>query len=367
MKLLDASAQVKLFALMFLFIEGSTILLNIAPSAGRSSWLSIIIASCMGILLIFGFFCLVRNQENTDYYGLILESFGRYAGGAVLYVYVLYFLYLGSRDVRDMTELISNAILVDTPTPVLAAAFGTLVVYALFLGLHALIRIAPFYFGLFTFVFILITALVFINQEYNLKELLPVFENGVMPVVEPSYTQLLFFPFGEALAVLVAAAPWIKSSYRAVRRASLWAVAAGGCFLAIGCALQVATLGVAIKNRSPFPMLGTFRNISVGMFIERVEVLFVFIMLITLTVKVAVFLYAAIKGIEVLTGYSLREMAVPLGILLCIQSIFIAKNTTDHFHRAIEIVPYYALIMEIMVPASLFLIVFLRKRKGRLV
>ncbi|ANE45492.1 hypothetical protein SY83_03220 [Paenibacillus swuensis] len=365
MKLFEAPVRVKMFTLMFLFIQGSTILLNIAPSAGRSSWVSILTATLLGYILVYGYFNLIKNRTDTGYYGLVQEHLGRYAGGLVLYVYVLYFLYLGSRDVRDMVELISNAVLVDTPTTFIAGAFTIVVVYTLLLGMDSLMRISSFYFGLFAFVFILISALIFINKDYDLGELLPVFEYGIGPVMEPAYTQLVFFPFGETLAFMIGALPWIRENFKSARKATLWAVVVGGCTLAAGTALQVITLGIAVKNRSPFPMLGAFRNISVGMFIERVEVLFVFVMLITLTVKVALFLFASVKGMEMLTGLSFREMVIPMGGLLSIQAFFIAGNTAEHFEISYEVVPFYALIMEILIPALLLIITVILRRRGK--
>lgn len=107
--------------------------------------------------------------------------------------YVVYFLYLACRVVRDFGELIASAILPSTPIEIISLTICLLMAYILYLGLEVLGRTSeiftPYLFG---FLFLL-TILLVASGNANLYEIKPVLGDGLKPVLNALFPTLIVF------------------------------------------------------------------------------------------------------------------------------------------------------------------------------
>lgn len=356
----------RLFCVIFLFTVGTALFFNIGSAAGRDSWIAILTATVPGALLTAGYLGLFGVQGRNDLYQLLRKAFGRVAGSATGYLYVIYFLYIGSRDVRDLSELINNAILIETPSLIVALSFVALLAYIVWNGMGNLPRMSVIFFGLFAMGFVATVCLFFMSGKYDWSNIRPVLGDGVGPVLKPVFLQIIEFPFGETIVLMTV--PGIFNGK--IGKTGVWtamgAALAGGMVLSIASIMEIVTMGVPVLSRATFPFLSSARNVSFGFFIERIEIIAVFIFILAVTLKAVLLFYAALRGSESFSGCSVRSLTIPLAIVLCFNSLFVSRNIGEHFQEGLALVPVYIhLPMQILFPLGM-LVALRRKQRGRL-
>src|SRR3569832_388167 len=124
----------QLFALIVLFELGSAIVMNVGQEAKQDSWIAIIAATALGIGIFIFYRYLQGKRPDGDLFDLARYGFGHVAGTIVIFLYILYFLYVAARVLRDFTELIASSVLVSTPTEVIAFSFSAVVAYMIWHG-----------------------------------------------------------------------------------------------------------------------------------------------------------------------------------------------------------------------------------------
>jgi spore germination protein KB len=137
--------------------------------------------------------------------------------------------------------------------------------------------------------------------------------------------------------------------------------------LAYHTALKISVLSVDYVARSSFPFLNAVREISLANFIERLDPFVVFIMMLGIFIKVGLFFYGGLKGLEYVFQRPYRQFSFPIGMLVALFSILIAGSFTEHIEEGLEFVPLYLhLPLQIGIPLVLALILMWKKhRKGR--
>ncbi|MBT9156261.1 MAG: hypothetical protein DDT37_01246 [Firmicutes bacterium] len=102
----------------------------------------------------------------------------------------------------------------------------------------------------------------------------------------------------------------------AVFKYSLWGVAAGSCLIG---ALQVAVVAgysPALAETLKYPVLELARNVSFGVFIERIEAVYLGLWIVGTFVKVSLLFYAASLGLALVTGArSYHWFIIPLAVV----------------------------------------------------
>jgi spore germination protein KB len=350
----------QMLTLIVTFEAGSAIVIGIGNQAKQSAWLAILIATAIGLLTVWLYVVLCTRRKSRNLFEIMEQLLGRWGSVALILVYVLYFSYLASRILRDFGELIVSAILVNTPLEVISFTMMLLIMYILYLGVEVLARtgeiFAPYLFGFLMMISIMLIA----SGTIEWKRFLPVLPDGLGPILRAVFPGLVGFPFGEMI-VFTTVFPNV-SNRRLVGRVSLYGIAFSGVALSFSSLLEVAALGADNRARSPFPLLSAARNVSLGNFIERIDALVVFIVMLGIVIKVSLFMYAALKGLEQVFQMPHRSFLVPLGMLISVCSILVSKNFTEHLTEGLNFVPLYLhLPMQFGIPLLLLLLLLLRK------
>ena len=139
---------------------------------------------------------------------------------------------------------------------------------------------------------------------------------------------MLTFPFGELIVFTV-----ILTSVNKLekgKKISFIAVLTAGIFLVISTLLVIITVGADVFQYSNFPMLSAARLVSIGHFLERIDVIVVFIMTLGVITKVSVYIYCGLKGMEYIFRLPYRYFTVPISMLVSCFSILITVNYGDH-------------------------------------
>ncbi|CAK6477139.1 GerAB/ArcD/ProY family transporter [Peribacillus castrilensis] len=355
----------QLFVLIFLFEMGSALLVPLAGEAKQAAWLVILIAMVGGFLLFFiyyGLFQYYPEQLLTEFVRSIL---GNFLGRIVAFLYILYFIYLAARVLRDFGDTLLTFAYPHIPLFVANAAFILVVVYTVRKGVEVLTRTGELFFVLENLLLMTFFLLIVASGMIHLNNLKPVIEMSVTEMVKMAFTKTIFFPFGEIISFLMIF-PYLNEPER-LKKIGISSIAAAGIFLAIIMAMNIAVLGVDLTTRSQYPLLSLIQSIEVAGFLERLDVYFLFLLMIGGFIKISVFTYVAVTGTaNVFNVKQPSRLAYPVGFVILLSSIIIASSFTEHMHEGLGAVPIYIhLPFQVIIPLLLLIIAFFKNRKKK--
>lgn len=355
----------QLFVLIFLFEMGSALLVPLAGEAKQAAWLVILIAMVGGFLLFFiyyGLFQYYPEQLLTEFVRSIL---GNFLGRIVAFLYILYFIYLAARVLRDFGDTLLTFAYPHIPLFVANAAFILVVVYTVRKGVEVLTRTGELFFVLENLLLMTFFLLIVASGMIHLNNLKPVIEMSVTEMVKMAFTKTIFFPFGEIISFLMIF-PYLNEPER-LKKIGISSIAAAGIFLAIIMAMNIAVLGVDLTTRSQYPLLSLIQSIEVAGFLERLDVYFLFLLMIGGFIKISIFTYVAVTGTaNVFNVKQPSRLAYPVGFVILLSSIIIASSFTEHMHEGLGAVPIYIhLPFQVIIPLLLLIIAFFKNRKKK--
>jgi spore germination protein KB len=351
------------FLLIFIFEVGSAVVIGIAGDAKNDAWIAVFIATFIGVMIMLFYMYIIQKGDNHNLFQLLEFCLGKWVGRGFIFLYIVYFFYIAARVLRDFGELMVSTIFSRTPLEFVLITMMLLIMYILYLGIEVLGRTSEIfipYIALFIFFVMLGIQL---SGELNLSNLKPILGEGLKPVWKAIFPSLLGFPFGELIAFTLLI-PLVNSTKK-MKTITTVAVFLSGMLLVLTTIIQIATLGENIRGRSNYPLLSAAREISLLNFIERVDILIVFIVMFGIIVKVSVFFYGGLLGIEHIFHIPYRQFLVPMGLLVGFFSTIISENFAEHILEGLEIVPYYMhLPMQFGIP-FLIIPILLYKMRAR--
>lgn len=346
----------QLFCLVCLFMLGSAWLFALGAEAKEDAWLAMMLGLVAGLGLNTVYLLLQRRHPAKTLVEYLPAILGPWLGKLLAFVYLVYFLYISARVTRDFTELTVTSILPDTPPTVITLVEVLLAVYAVAHGPEVLARVAqaalPLCLGLVT------VATLFVLREFQLTRMEPFGGAGLPSILRAAFPTTVTVPYGEGV-LFGMIFPAVRSGYR-------WSLL-GGAFMA-GLVLTGLTvveegvLGSHLMATSQFPLLDLVRQISVGGFLERLDVLIVLVLTLGGFIKAALFLYGAVRGLAQWLGLDdHRPLTLPVGLLMAVVSMAIADNYPEHIQIGLRVVPWLLHIpLQIAVPVAVLLVAWAR-------
>ncbi|MCM3718576.1 GerAB/ArcD/ProY family transporter [Fictibacillus phosphorivorans] len=352
------------FILIILFELGSAILVGLGMDAGRDAWIAILFGMVAGMILFSGYYFLYKQFPDLSLTQYVQVLFGKHIGKIFGFCYMLYFLYLAARVLRDFGSLLLSAVFVQTPIIVVNTLMIATIVYVLKLGFEVLVRTGEIFFVLVALLGVILTVLVLSADLMDFNYLLPIFGEGVMPVLKAAFPVTPTFPFGE-MVVFTMLLPYLKVKNRnKALKIGLLGMGVSGFVLSTTIAMDIAVLGGHVATHVYFPLLAAVAKINIGEFIQRLDAIVVFTLIIGGFFKVAVFLYVSVKAAQDVFGVKEETSIIgPIGVVVILSSIAIASNYVEHINEGLNIVPDFIHIPFQAVLPALFIIVFLLRKK----
>lgn len=351
----------QLFSLIILFVFGTSIGVNYGLEAKKDAWMTILLgtANGCGLFLIYSYF--YRQFPDLSLIRYVQKIVGKFFGWPFGLIIVLYFIYDAARDVRDAGEMLFISIYNETPVFILNAAMLFSVAYVLYKGVEVLARISEIFAAIIIVSVIAGSILVFLSGIVDIRNLLPVLENGWKPIVTTVYPNTFVVPFGEMFCFCMLF-PHLKEP-RKQMRTGLFAIVIGGFILSYIIALDIAVLGTDIAGRSTFALLTMISKVDIADFLQRLDPLVLFILIIVVFFKVSLLFYAAVIGAaELFNVQSHRQLVFPIGIVVLLTSIFIASSFNEHLTEGkLGIANFHAMVT-VGIPVLLVLILLIRKQ-----
>jgi spore germination protein KB len=348
----------QLFILILLSNLGSSIVVNIGVEAENNAWLAILLACFGGLPFLYVYFLLLKWFPNKNLFEIIEICLGKWIGTGLTFIYIVYFLLIASFVTRDFGELMVTTIYTNTPIEFIHLTLILVILYLIQLGIEVLARASEIFIP-YSLLFLIFVGLgIAFSGKFKTDNLLPILQDGFMQVLKPAFTELLHFPFLEIIAFMVII-PYVTKIQHAFK-ISLFAYLISGVFLMYSSIIQIVTLGI-LKDRVNFPLLAAAREISLLNFIERVDLLIVFIMMLGIIVKVSILLYGGLKGLEVISKIPYRSFGFPIAMIIVLFSISISEDYPTYIEKGIVITHYVQTGLHVVIPVMLLVVAVFRK------
>jgi spore germination protein KB len=352
----------QLFSLAFLFEMGSAILVGLAGDALQDAWMAILLGMAGGLVLFQIYYRLFSYYPDLPFTSYAQEITGKWIGKIIGFFYVIYYMYLAARILRDFGELLTTTIYTQTPQFIVTSLMMLTIVYAIYKGLEVLARVGELLFFVVYIMAISGGLLMVFTGLIHLENLKPVLENGLMPVLKTTFGQTINFPFGEMI-VFTMILPCLSEPKKA-RNICMFAMVLSGINITITSIIDIATLGVDSFIRSPFPLLSAIQKIQLLNFLERLDVLFMLYLTVGGFIKIGVFFYAAVVGTaDLFKLKDQKKIIFPIGLLIIFASGAIASNYSEDIKEGLEVVPIYLhWPFQIIIPGILLIIAIIRNK-----
>ncbi|MFD2611840.1 GerAB/ArcD/ProY family transporter [Paenibacillus gansuensis] len=357
----------QLFCMMFLFELGSSVVVGLGLQAKQAAWVAVLIGMAAGLLLMAMYYYIYRFSPSRNWAETLVYLLGPYAGTALALGYMLYFLYIGSRVLGDFGYLISITAFNETPVLVMNAVMMILIMYSFNKGILVLARGSEIMFGFLFFVGIIVAFLTGMSGIVKPEQSLPLFEDGLKPLLQTAFPLTVTFPFGE-LIVFLMILPTLRKEDSNILATMLKAVFIGGVTLAAVIWTEIAVLGPDRASMELFPLMTVLGKVGVGDFIQRLDAVVLSLLIVGVFFKIAVYYYGAVTSYASLLKMSGKGergvVAVLIGGAMLWLSIAMSRNYSDHIKVGLQAVPYYMHVpMQIAVPLIVTLFIFIRSRR----
>ncbi|MEW9702144.1 GerAB/ArcD/ProY family transporter [Paenibacillus sp. SI8] len=358
-------SSMQTFTLMLVCLLGTSIIFG-APKTVPDNWLIELISVIPAILLFLMYVSIISLDARKGFYALLDLAWGRYLGKVMVLSYSVYFLYVAARNVRDMLELVMTALLRSTPPQLVVLLFVLLIAYAAYGGLKTLGRLSELILGLILLFFITLAIFLAISGSLVPERMLPFLSKGIAPIVKEIFTSTVWFPYGEVIVFLILI-PGIGSPAK-FRKLGITAFLTASILLSFSDLIQMWSLGMEFEKYSEFPLLDAARLINVADFISRMDALVAMIIIFSVLVKCAVFLFAGVKGVSFVFRSISQSYVYPLALFVGATSMMITHSFAEHSKEGL----FYAVYMvhipfQFVVPLLTGIVVWIRlKRRGTL-
>lgn len=352
----------QLFVITFIFQLGTTVIFGFGGSAGRDAWIGQIVSLCLGIIVILLYTTLMRMNPGRTLVEWFPAQMGRFIGVPIAFLYPLLFLYHVGRGLADIRDMISTTILFNTPFLLIEGIFIIIIIYCVYGGIEIIARLGEMIFPVVLVMFSIQTIFLFITGVLRIDNLQPVLENGWGPIWKVAYPGGITEPFGESI---VFAMFWTDTDHpKKIMKITILATILSGFIITCWDILAISVFG-SMFSHFLYPLYTLLGMISIGNFIENLQIFGILYFFMTALIKVLVNMLGALKGFQQLIGLrNYRVIIIPAGAIALYLGMTMSKNISEHvYYTHFKIlVPYVWVPMFLVLPMILLIVTWIRQK-----
>ncbi|MEC0170921.1 endospore germination permease [Paenibacillus graminis] len=346
-----------------LFEVGSTTLFFIGGGAKQDAWLAMLVGALAGLFLLLMHLSIHHQEPALDLFLLFRSYMGKYVGTFVNLLFVGYFSYESSRNLRDFGEITVMTLLNRTSLWIIMLIVILVVSNSVRYGHRVLFLMCVIFLPVMLVSYVLISILIPVTGLFHFEFMFPVLESGWKPVLNAAIPEIVSFPFGQTVLFLVFY-PYARTGKK-LNKAVIISYIITALSLTFINQLNIFVLGPKIALYSTLPLLETVQLIDLAEVFERMDALFTMLLFLGLGVKMGAFFNGAIIGLEKITGIVYKKWVLPVALLIYAMS-FLSPNYTHHIVTGRQLVLNYLFpVFQIVLPLLLFITILIRKRKKR--
>ncbi|WP_309121062.1 endospore germination permease [Paenibacillus sp.] len=325
-----------------------------AQHAKNDAWLSPILASVVGFATVYIAYRLHQLYPKQTVVQYSERIVGRIAGKAIGLIYIFFYLHTNGIVVREYAEMITSAFLRRTPVIVVISSILLVTAFSVRGGVESIARSALIFTPVFIFPLALILLLI---PDLHASYLFPVMEHGIMPAIMGAVVPQAWFSEFFLVSFLL---PFLTD----IEKGKKWGFisVAAAVFGLVYINLMILLLFGEHVPAMVYPVLITFRYISVADFFENMESVVVAMWVMGNAVKISVFYYAAVLGTaQWLKLSDYKPIVLPIGVLIALFSFWSFPSFQHVVHFLTAVFPFHGTFVQTAIPLILLCIALLRK------
>lgn len=340
----------------------ATGILSIPALAGRIAkhdmWMTPIVGSIIGFITVYiawKLFQLYPSLTPIQYSEKIL---GKVLGRLLGTFFIFFYFHNTGLIIRQYTDFITSNVMKETPPIVFSISFLFVSALAVRGGIEVIARTAII---CTTIYLVALLSLFLLIKDIKISYVLPVLENGFLPVVKGGMVHGAWFSEFFLLAFLF---PFVNRVNNKTLKSG-WKTTLFVMLIFIYVNFFVLTYLEKSAVNQLYPVYSIVRSISVLGFFENFEVLITAAWVLGNFVKVSLFLYVTSLGLAQLLRLSdYRLIVFPISLLVILISNWGLPNIAVFIDFMTHIQPIYFIIVQTMIPLMLLIIAYVRKHMG---
>lgn len=348
-----------------LYTVGTGILIipaSIASEVKQDAWIVATIGTLLSLFLIKLYIILSNKMANLSIVEVTEKFLGNIVGKFISLCFVLLTLLSSGELLYFIGNFLQTEVMPETPPVVFAILFNFIILFAAYQGIEVFARTLEILFPIFLFIFIIF--LFFVSPQIDIRNVQPVFEVSIPPLI---YSVLHFMGlFSFPLIVLLMIFPSAINNLQTGKKGFYIGTLVGGFIITTFIALSILVLGVTNTSLRTFPSYTLAQKISVGDFLQRIEIIMAFMWMVTIFVRTFIYFYASLIGIsQMLKLKDHRPLILPLGMIAIALSQVVHTNIihSDKYNQ--QTWPLYISVFSILLPLILLFVAKLRRLKNK--
>lgn len=298
-----------------LYTVGTGILIipaSIASEVKQDAWIVATIGTLLSLFLIKLYIILSRKMANLSIVEVTEKFLGNIVGKFISLCFVLLTLLSSGELLYLIGNFLQTEVMPETPPVVFAILFNFIILFAAYQGIEVFARTLELLFPIFLFIFIIF--MFFVSPQIDIRNIQPVFEVSIPPLI---YSVLHFMGlFSFPLIVLLMIFPSAINNLQSGKKGFYIGTLVGGFIITAFIALSILVLGVTNTSLRTFPSYTLAQKISIGDFLQRIEIIMAFMWMVTIFVRSFIYFYASLIGIsQMLKLKDHRPLILPLGMV----------------------------------------------------
>jgi len=347
--------------LIIIYSIGTSIVIVTGVSAKIDLWVSIIIATIIIIPMGLIYAKLNSILPEKDLCDILEFSWGKVLGKIMISLYLLYIINTSFFVLRDIAEFFRLTVGSETPMIVPAMTLMFVSAFAVKNGIEVLARFVSFIFIPVVLFIILDNTLLLPNVD--IENFKPFMYYGWKPVIKGVFNTIAF-PIGEIVA-FTAIFHTLKDK-KVAKGTYIKGILATGIILLISSLISVLVIGPEVADIYYFPAYIATTRISIGNYLQSVEVILAFLFTIGCFVKFSIlFLCASNLLTKLLAFDDYRFIVLPTGLLILSVARILFKSTSEFYYFTATIWPYYAIPFQIVFPIITLVLAETKLRKKK--
>lgn len=346
--------------LLVIFVMGSTLIIGIGGDANNDAWIAGIVGIIMAIPMLFVYSRILLLYQGRDLFDILNLTLGKIMGKIVAILYIWYAFHLGALVLRNFGEFISTVAMPETPMLVPMFCLGLVCIIAVRLGIEVLGRTSTYFFPVLLFILVAVELLAI--PQLHLDYIKPILGNGFTPILKGGF-MTFSFPFAET--VLFIGVFCSLKTKRSSFKVYFWGIMISATIIIIITIRNITMLGNMLDSIN-FPSYAAVSRISIGDFLQRIEVTVSIVFVFGVFVKSSICLLVASKGIGKLFNLKdYRSIVIQTGLLMIYFSYIVYDNNMEMKYWAFKVYPYYAFPLQVIFPIIVWILAEIRVKNNQ--
>lgn len=342
--------------LTYFLISGAFIgicLNNILIIAKQDNWISVILASLLGLIPISIYYFIINHNPKENINDFIKNNCGKILGNIINGMINLFIFIFASLLLWNLINFISSQYLYKTPNLAISITFGIAIYYILTKNINVIGRTAVMLFYISMFLFILST--LGLSFQIDLNNLKPSLQYGIKPIINGSLQYIAYNTLPIFLITIIKK-DQINDNKHFLRNGIITYIIANIC-LFIVTFLLTTIYGIEFARILQYPAFHLLKRLTAFGFIQRVESILSIQWIFSFFMIIAMSLYFIKTSFNQI--FNLKEnkrISFILTIILIITTNHLFKNNTIGNSVVLKIFPFFIYIFLLIIPTIIYII-----------